>query len=138
MTTRTLTLILLAATLPASLAAQTESRKLMEVDQVQMRVANGATFHEAQVVLHFEADSISVRSANDAGPVVLKRVRYTEIESAEQPGRQLTIRCGSGTTVLRLHKSNQKRVRREIAKRSGVSVQTSYVSHGSFDWPAEI
>jgi hypothetical protein len=138
MKARTLTLILLTAALPASMAAEPVSDTKVEVDQVKMRVANDGTFQEAQVVLLFEADGISIRSANDAGPVVLKRFRYTEIESAEQPGRQLTIRCGEDSTVLRLHKSNQKRVRREIAKRSGVSVQTSYVSRGSFDWPAEI
>ena len=138
MKARTLTLILLAAALPASMAAEPASGQQVEVDQVRMRVADGGTFQEARVVLHFEADGISIRSANDASPEVLKRVRYTEIESAEQPGRQLTIRCGEDATVLRLHKSNQRRVRREIAKRSGVSVETSYVSRGSFDWPAEI
>lgn len=138
MKARTLTMILLAVILPASMAAEAASDTHVEIDQVKMRVDNGDTLQEAQVVLHFEEDAVSIRSADEANPDVLKRVRYTEIESAEQPGRELTIRCGEDATVLRLHKSNKKRVRREIVKRSNVSVQTSYVSRGSFDWPAEI
>jgi len=39
MKTRTLTLVLLAATLPTSLAAQTSSNTSLEVDQVKMRPA---------------------------------------------------------------------------------------------------
>lgn len=138
MTTRILTLTLLAATLPTSLAAETGSRKPLEVDQVKMRVADGGVTQEAQVVLSFEEDALSIRSANDANPEVSKRVRYEDIKSAEQPGRNLTIRCVDGTTVLRLRKSDRKRVRRELARRSGVTVETSYVARASFDWPGQI
>lgn len=61
MTARTLTLILLTATLPASLAAETASLKPVEVDQVKMRVADGGASQDAQVVLHFEEDAVSIR-----------------------------------------------------------------------------
>ena len=138
MTTRTLTLILLTAILPASLAAQTEYQKAMEVEQVKMRVTIQDAAQEAQVVLTFEEDAVSIRSANDAGGGALKRVRYEDIKTAEQPGRDLTIRCVNGTTVLRLHKSDRKRVRRELALRGGVVVKTPYVGGASFDWPGQI
>ena len=134
MTTRTLTLILLAATLPA----QAGSRVPMEIDQVTMRVADRGATHEAQVVLTFDETAVSIQSADDANGEVLKRVRYEDIKSAEQPGRSLTIRCIAGTTVLLLRKSDKSRVRRELARRSGVTVETPYVAGASFNWPGQL
>ena len=155
MKTRTLMLAFLAATLQTSMAAQTSSDTSVEIDNARMRVRDGDTFKEARVVLHFGANGLTIHSRSDGRAEVLKRLSYAEIESADYsvkgadlPGlslvgnvaqRRLTIRCGDGATILRLHKSSQRRVRRELARRSGVPVKKApYTSRGSFHWPAAI
>jgi hypothetical protein len=155
MKTRTLTLVLLAATLPTSLAAQTSSNTSLEVDQVKMRVLHGDTFTEASVVLRFGADDLTIHSSNKGRAEILKRLPYASIESADysargadvpsvnlvgrSPQRRLIIRCADGVTTLRLPKSHQKRICRKLARHSGVPVKKApYTSRGSFHWPAAI
>ncbi len=152
---RTWMVVLLGVTVQASMLAQTASLSSGTMDKVKMWVPDGDTFKEARVVIHFQADGLTIHSTKGGRDELLKRLSYAEIEKADYsvhggalpglgflgkgPRRQLIIRCRNATTVLRLHKSNHKQVCREFTRLSGVRVGTSSsTSRGSFHWPAAI
>ncbi len=151
---RTLMVVLLGAALQTSMLAQTSSLSSGTMDKAKMWVQDGDTFKEARVVIHFQADGLTIHSTKGGRDELLKRLSYAEIEKADYsagaalPGlgffekgqrHRLIIRCRNATTVLRLHKSNHKQVCREFTRRSGVRVGTSSsTSRGSFHWPAAI